>query len=73
MAHPLDEERSSLQKQFETIRIAAEEAELVVNTAKTKTMVFSERKIEQAVQMADTTIENLEKFEYIGQQLFRRD
>ena len=62
----IDEECSSLQKQFETTRIAAEEAGLVVNGTKTKTMVFGERNIEKAVQMAGTTIENVDKFEYLG-------
>ena len=62
----IDEECSSLQKQFETSRIAAEEAGLIVNGTKTKTMVFNERNIEKAVQMADTTIENVDKFEYLG-------
>ena len=39
----IGEECSSLQKQFETTRIAAEETGLVVNAIKTKTMVFGER------------------------------
>ena len=55
-----------LQKQFETTRIAAEEAGIVVDTTKTKTMVFAEKNIEQAVQMADTTIKNVDKFEHLG-------
>ena len=62
----IGEECSSLQKQFETTRIAAEETGLVGNATKTKTMVFGERNIEEAVQMAGTTIENVDKFEYLG-------
>ena len=55
-----------LQKQFETTRIAAEEAGPVVNTPKTKTMMFGKRNIEQAVHMAVTIVENVDKFEYLG-------
>ena len=62
----IGEECSSLQKQFETTRIAAEETGLVVNATKTKTMVFGERNIEEAALMAGTTIENVDKFEYLG-------
>ena len=62
----IGEEYSSLQKQFETTRIATEGAGLVVNATKTKTMVFGERNIEKAVQMAGTTIKNVDKFEYLG-------
>ena len=39
----IGEECSSLQKQFKTTRIAAEEAELVVSTAKKKTMMFGKK------------------------------
>ena len=42
----VDEECRSLQKQFEATRIATEKTRLVVNTAKTKPMVFDERNIE---------------------------
>ena len=62
----IGKERSSQQKQFETTRIAAEEAWLVVNTTKPKAMMFGERNIEQAVQMMGTIIENVDKFEYMG-------
>ena len=65
----IGEECSSLQKQFEITRIAAEETGLVVNATKTKTMVFGERNIEEAVQMAGTTIENVDKFEYLESQI----
>ena len=62
----IGEECSFLQKQFETTRIAAEETGLVVNATKTKTMVFGEPNIEEAIQMAGTTIKNVDKFEYLG-------
>ena len=62
----IGEECSSLQKQFETTRIAAEETGLIVSATKAKTMVFDERNIEEAAQMAGTTIENVDKFEYLG-------
>ena len=58
----VDEECSSAEKQFEATRIAAEEAGLVMFIAKTKTMVFGDRNIEQTVQTAGTTIENVDKF-----------
>jgi hypothetical protein len=62
----IDENCNSLQKQFETIRVAAEQTGLVVNIAKTKTMVFGERSIEQALHISGATIENVDKFEYLG-------
>jgi hypothetical protein len=62
----IDEECSSLQNQFDIIRIAAEQAGLVVNTTKTKTMVFGERSIEQPVKIQSSPIENVDKFEYLG-------
>jgi hypothetical protein len=62
----IDEEYSSLQNQTELVREAAEQAGLTVNTNKTKTMVFGERNIEHGIQIAGVTIENVEKFEYLG-------
>ena len=43
----IDEDYKSLQKQLEKIRAAAEQAGLIVNVGRTKTMVFGDRKIEQ--------------------------
>ena len=62
----IDEEVSSLQQQIELTKTAAEQAGLILNTNKTKTMVFGDRNIETSIQVAGQTIENVEKFEYLG-------
>jgi hypothetical protein len=62
----IDEDCSSLQNQIELVRKAAEQAGLIVNTNKTKTMVFGDRNIDQEIHVARETIENVEKFEYLG-------
>jgi hypothetical protein len=62
----IDEDYSSLQNQIELVSGAAEQAGLIVNTKKTKTMVFGDRNIENELQVAGETIENVEKFEYLG-------
>ena len=38
----------------------------MVNTAKTKTMVFGDKHIDEEIQISDTIIENVEKYEYLG-------
>ena len=43
------------------IRITVEEPWLAMNTAETKTMMFGERNIDQAVQIAGTTTEKVDK------------
>ena len=62
----LDEDVSSLQRQIELTTAAAEQSGLIVNINKTKTMVFGARNIESSIQVAGATIENVEKFEYLG-------
>jgi hypothetical protein len=62
----IDEDISSLQRQVELTRTAAEHSGLILNTNKTKTMVFGARNIESRIQVAGNTIENVEKFEYLG-------
>ena len=62
----IDEDVSSLRSQIELTKEAAEQAGLLLNTNKTKTMVFGERNIESNIQVAGVTIENVEKFEYLG-------
>ena len=62
----LDEDVSSLQRQIELTTTAAEQSGLIVNINKTKTMVFGARNIESSIQVAGETIENVEKFEYLG-------
>ena len=62
----IDEDVSSLRSQIELTKEAAEQAGLLLNTNKTKTMVFGERNIESNIQVAGETIENVEKFEYLG-------
>src|SRR5262249_9973599 len=57
---------TSLQHQVELTRTAAEQSGLILNTNKTKTMIFGERNIESRIQVAGDTIENVEKFEYLG-------
>ena len=62
----IDEEVSSLQRQIKLTKTAAEQAGLILNVNKTKTMVFGDRKIESSIQVAGETIDNVEKFEYLG-------
>ena len=45
--HLTDEDYNSLQGQLEKTRAVAEQAGLIVNVGKTKTIVFGDRKIEQ--------------------------
>ena len=62
----IDEDVSSLQRQLDLTRAAAEQSGLMLNTNKTKTMVFGDRNIESQIHVAGNTIENVEKFEYLG-------
>ncbi|CAF3252389.1 unnamed protein product, partial [Rotaria socialis] len=62
----LEEDCDSLHQQIEQLRVAAEEAGLLMNTKKTKTLVFGDRNIEKHVQIAGNIIENVEQFEYLG-------
>ena len=62
----IDEELNSLQSQIEQMKEAAEQAGLLVHTDKTKTMLFRERNIDDDIQVAGNTIENVENFEYLG-------
>ena len=62
----IDEDIDSLQCQIEQTTEAAEQAGLLVHTKKTKTMVFGERNIDSNIQVAGETIENVDKFEYLG-------
>lgn len=52
----LEEDCKSLHQQIEQLRVAAEEAGLIMNTKKTKTLVFGDRNIEKHVQIAGNTI-----------------
>ena len=61
----IDEDLSSLQSQIELARAAAEQAGLMLNINKTKTMVFGDRNIESKIDVAGGNIENVEKFEYL--------
>ena len=51
---------------YELTKIAAEQAGLILNINKTKTMVFGDRNIDNSIQVAENTIENVEKFGYLG-------
>ena len=62
----LEEDCDSLHQQIEQLRVAAEEAGLIMNTKKTKTLVFSDRNIEKHVQIPGNIIENVKQFEYLG-------
>jgi len=62
----IDEDASSLQRLVEQTKTAAEQSGLMLNTNKTKTMVFGDRNIESSIHVAGNTIENVEKFEYLG-------
>ena len=62
----IDEDISSLQRQIELTKTAAEQAGLILNINKTKTMVFGDRNIDDTIQVAGTVIENVDKFEYLG-------
>jgi hypothetical protein len=62
----VDEDASSLQRLVEQTKTAAEQSGLMLNTNKTKTMVFGDRSIESSIHVAGNIIENVEKFEYLG-------
>ena len=62
----IDEDYRSLQEQPEKIRAVAEQAGLIVNVGKIKTMVFGDRKIEQELTTEHKNIEEVDKFEYLG-------
>ncbi|CAF3425679.1 unnamed protein product [Rotaria socialis] len=62
----LEEDCESLHQPIEQLRVAAEEAGLIMNRKKTKTLVFGDRNIEKHVQIAAYTIENVHQFEYLG-------
>ena len=62
----INEDCKSLQGQLEKIGAVAEQAELIVDVGKTKTIVFGDRKIEQKIQIGDKNIKNVDEFEYLG-------
>ena len=62
----LDEDISSLRRQIEQTKDAAEQAGLFLNTDKTKIMIFGERNLDDTIQVVGKTIENVERFEYLG-------
>ncbi|CAM4977713.1 unnamed protein product [Rotaria socialis] len=62
----LAEDYNSLHNQIEQVTREAAKAGLIVNINKTKTMVFGDQKIDTEIQITGTTIENVEKFEYLG-------
>ena len=46
---PIDEDCKSLQEQLEKARAVAEQTGLIMNTGKTKIMMFGDRRIEQEI------------------------
>jgi len=47
--HLIDEDISSLQRQLDVVRAAAEQSELMLNINKTKTLVFGDRSMESEI------------------------
>lgn len=64
--HLIDEDISTLQQQVELTRTTAEQSGLILNTNKTKIIVFESRNIEIRIQVTGGTMKNVEKFEYFG-------
>jgi hypothetical protein len=62
----LNENHISLQEQIGQLTKMAEEAGLVINTNKTKTMVFGGKNIDKQMKVKGENIENVEEFEYLG-------
>ncbi|CAF1270699.1 unnamed protein product [Adineta ricciae] len=62
----ISENHIALQEQIQQLTTTAAEAGLLVNTRKTKTMVFGGRTIDMEMEIQGTTIENVEEFEYLG-------
>ena len=62
----LQEDCESLHAQVNLISGAGERAGLLMNIPKTKTMVFGDRHIDREIRVSGKTIENVEKFEYLG-------
>ena len=69
----IEEDYKSLQKQVEKARAVAEQMKLIVSVGKTRAMVFDDRKIEQEIQIGDKTMENIDKFKYLGSLLIWDD
>lgn len=62
----IQEDCDMLFDQTERLRIAAAQTGLIMNTGKTKTLVFGDRTIEKQMHIAGDVIENVEQFEYLG-------
>jgi hypothetical protein len=62
----LSDNHFSLQEHIDQLTKMAEEAGLMVNIKKTKTMVFGEKNIDQQMEINGEHIENVEEFEYLG-------
>jgi len=62
----LSENHNSLQEQIGQLTKMAEEAGLMVNTNKTKAMVFGDKNIDKQMKIKDENVENVEEFEYLG-------
>ena len=62
----IDENFNNLIKQIETTSDSAKQAGLIINAKKTKIMVFREKDNNQEIKISEETIENVNKFEYLG-------
>lgn len=62
----IDEKFDNLVKQVETTTESAKRVGLIINTKKTKIMVFGEQDNGKDMKIAGESIENVNKFEYLG-------
>ena len=62
----LNDNHFSLQEHIEQLTKTAEDAGLMVNIKKTKTMVFGDKNIDEQMEINGEYIENVEEFEYLG-------
>jgi len=57
---------SSLQEAAQLLNEQGKRSDLVINKAKTQTMVFGNNNIDQPVKVDDYTLENVTRFMYLG-------
>ena len=65
----IDENFNNLRKQIETTSDSAKQVGLIINTKKTKIMVFGEKDNSQEIKISEETKENVNKFECLGSRL----
>ena len=62
----IDENFNNLIKQIEITSDSTKQARLIINAKKTKIMVFGEKDNNQEIKISRETIQNVNKFEYLG-------